>query len=93
MEAILSSETSVHARSTRRHIKEDGILQEETSLTKRIVDAEINLSLCLINEALCHEDVLGSGVIASSFLTSALDSGVWLASRLSRFTPGESSSG
>jgi hypothetical protein len=27
MEAIRSSETSIHTRSTRRHIPEDGVLQ------------------------------------------------------------------
>jgi hypothetical protein len=33
MEAILSSETSVHTRSTRRHIPEGGILQVEDDPT------------------------------------------------------------
>jgi hypothetical protein len=32
MEAICSSETSVHTRSTRRHIPEDGILEREKCL-------------------------------------------------------------
>jgi hypothetical protein len=32
MEVIRTSETSVHARSTQRHIPEDGILQEKTWL-------------------------------------------------------------
>jgi hypothetical protein len=34
MEAICSSETSIHTRSTRRHISEDGILQEQICLQK-----------------------------------------------------------
>jgi hypothetical protein len=33
------------------------------------------LSLCLINQALCHEYIWGSRGIAPSFLTSALDGG------------------
>jgi hypothetical protein len=47
------------------------------------------LSLCLITQALCHEDVWGSGGLAQPFLTSALDGREWLVSRLCRFTPGE----
>jgi hypothetical protein len=35
MEAILSSETSVHIRSTRRHISEDGILHTELCLLSK----------------------------------------------------------
>jgi hypothetical protein len=37
---------------------------------------------------LCHEDLWGSGGIASPFLTSAVDGGEWSASRPGRFTPG-----
>jgi hypothetical protein len=46
---------------------------------------KVKLSLCLINYASRHEDVLGSGGIAPSFLTSAIDGGDWSASRPSRF--------
>jgi hypothetical protein len=35
MEAISSYETSVHTRSTRRHIPEDGILQQDYSFHRR----------------------------------------------------------
>jgi hypothetical protein len=38
---------------------------------------EVKLSLYLINEALCHEDIRGSGGIAPAFLTLALDGGEW----------------
>jgi hypothetical protein len=46
------------------------------------------LSLCLYNQAPHHEDVLGNGCIAPSFLISVLR-GEWSASRSGRFTPGE----
>jgi hypothetical protein len=39
--------------------------------------------MCLINQALCHEEIL----------TLALDGGEWLASRPGRFNPGEIASG
>jgi hypothetical protein len=44
------------------------------------------LSSWLINQALCHEDVCGSGGTAPPFLTLALDGGEWSASRPCRFT-------
>jgi hypothetical protein len=50
---------------------------------------KVNFSLCLINEALCNEDIWGSGGIAPPFLTSVLDGGEWSTSRHRRFTPGE----
>jgi hypothetical protein len=37
MEAIRSSETSVHTRSTQRHIPEDGILQRSSGLLNIVV--------------------------------------------------------
>jgi hypothetical protein len=33
----------------------------------------VKFSLCIINLSLCHEDIWGSGGIASPFLTSARD--------------------
>jgi hypothetical protein len=47
------------------------------------------VSLCIISQALCLEDIWGSGTVAPPFLTSALDGGEWSASRPCRFTPGE----
>jgi hypothetical protein len=47
---------------------------------------KVKLSLCLISLALCHEDIWGSGGIATPFLTSALVGGEWSASRPCRFT-------
>jgi hypothetical protein len=49
----------------------------------------VNLSLCSISQALCHEDIWGSGGIAPPCLTSVLDGGEWSASRPCLFTPGE----
>jgi hypothetical protein len=48
-----------------------------------------NVPLYLINQALCHEDIWGSGGITRPFLASAQDRGEWSASRPCRFTPGE----
>jgi hypothetical protein len=47
----------------------------------------VKLSLYFIKYALYHEDVWGSGDVAPSFLTSALDGCEWPVSRLRRFTP------
>jgi hypothetical protein len=46
-------------------------------------------TLCLINWTPRHDDVWGSGSIASPFLTSALNGDEWSASRLGRFFLGE----
>jgi hypothetical protein len=54
-----------------------------------MVRVKEKLSLRIINESSRHEDVLGSGVISSSFLTSVLDGGEESASRPCRFTHGE----
>jgi hypothetical protein len=51
------------------------------------------MSLCLINSALRHENIGGSGGIAPSFLASALQRGEWSASRPSLFTSWEIDSG
>jgi hypothetical protein len=48
---------------------------------------EVYLSVRLINYALRHEDVRGSGDTAPSFLTSALDRDKWSTSRPGRLTP------
>jgi hypothetical protein len=54
---------------------------------------KVKLTLCLINKALCHEDIWGSGGIAPPFLTSALDGGEWSASRPYRIIPRERAPG
>jgi hypothetical protein len=38
---------------------------------------KVKLSLCIIKQALCHEDIWGSGGITPLFLTLALDGGEW----------------
>jgi hypothetical protein len=48
-----------------------------------------NLSLCLTNYALRHEDVWGSGCIEPGFFTPAIVGGEWSYSRPGRFTPEE----
>jgi hypothetical protein len=48
---------------------------------------KVKLSLCLINYAQCHEDILGSGGITPPFLTSALVGKEWSASRLVALVP------
>jgi hypothetical protein len=50
---------------------------------------KVKSSLCLINKALFHDDILGCGGITPPFFTSALDGGNWSASRPGRFTSGE----
>jgi hypothetical protein len=61
MEAIFSSETSVHTRSTQRHIPEDGILLSTALRTsdltwisdmierKDFVNTRTNLGILLVN--------------------------------------------
>jgi hypothetical protein len=61
-------------------------------LHKFFLNKKVKLSLCLVNSALCHEGILGSGGIAPQFLTSALDA-EWSASRPDCFTPGERAPG
>jgi hypothetical protein len=52
-------------------------------------NSKINLSLCLINQALRHKGLWVVGVEIQVFLNSALVGGEWSASRPGRFTPGE----
>jgi hypothetical protein len=54
---------------------------------------KVKLSLCLINWASRHEDILEGGGIAPPLLISVLDGGEWLASHPSRFNPGERANG
>jgi hypothetical protein len=61
MEAIRSSETSVHTRSTRRHIPGGGILYSHRCENLKSY-IKLKLSLCVIKTP-THEDVLGSGGI------------------------------
>jgi hypothetical protein len=80
MEAIRSSETSIHARSTRRHIPEDDILYKEYVLCVQFLS---NTSIS------SHGRRMGEWRCSSTILISALDGGEWLASRHARFAPGE----
>jgi hypothetical protein len=50
---------------------------------------KVKLSMCLINWAPCHEDLLGSGVIVPPFYTSAVHGGQWSASCTCRFSVGK----
>jgi hypothetical protein len=50
---------------------------------------QVELPICLTNEALRQEGVWGVDVQSHIFLTSALIGGEWSASRPCRFTPGE----
>jgi hypothetical protein len=42
-----------------------------------MVKMKVKFSLCLINYALCHENIWGSGGIAPHFLISALNKAEW----------------
>jgi hypothetical protein len=53
------------------------------------IQGKVNLSLCLTNWALRHEEVWGSRCIDPIFLTSALVRGAWSATCPCRFTLGE----
>jgi hypothetical protein len=46
---------------------------------------KVNLYLCIVNQVLYHEDIWGSGDIATFFMASALVGGEWSASHLCRF--------
>jgi hypothetical protein len=50
---------------------------------------KVKLSLGLINSALCHIDVEGTGSMVPPFLTWELDGGEWSASQLFHFSPRE----
>jgi hypothetical protein len=47
----------------------------------------VKVSLCLSEQAPCHEDVWGNGGIPQSFMVAALDEGEWSASRLGKEPP------
>jgi hypothetical protein len=53
-----------------------------------MVKEKVKLSLCLINEAPCHDDVWEIGAIVPPFLTSALG-GEWSSSRPGSINPTE----
>jgi hypothetical protein len=58
-------------------------------MDKRQINVKVKLSLCTTSYAALHEDMKGSGDVATLFLTSALVGGEWSASRPCRYTPGE----
>lgn len=53
------------------------------------VKVEVNSSMCLINSASRHEEILGTGYMAPTFSTSTLDVDDQSASRPSRLISGE----
>jgi hypothetical protein len=69
------------------------VLENPMILMVSKVKVKVKLSLRLINSAVCHEDIWGSGGIDLLLLTSALDGGEWSTSGPGRFTPGERSPG
>jgi hypothetical protein len=56
MEAIRSSETLVHTGSIRRHIPEDGILQDSSSFEVRIAIYKSKIYIHIIRKV-CHKSV------------------------------------
>jgi hypothetical protein len=62
---------------------------ELESIWKEVKEKRKVKSLCLINEALYHYNIWGSGGIAPPFLTSTLVGSEWSASCPSACTPGE----
>jgi hypothetical protein len=50
---------------------------------------KVKFSLCLISQALCHDDVWGTGSIALLFLTLSLDGIMWSVSCLCHFILGK----
>jgi hypothetical protein len=68
---------------------EPTIEMEVECSSETLVKENVKLSPCLINEALCHEDVWGSGGIAPSCFASALDGGEWAPSPPGLFTSAE----
>jgi hypothetical protein len=60
MRAIRSSETSVHTRSTRRHIQEDGILREFSvvlnTCTLHVLRTRRDTHFCARNQAIFNGD-------------------------------------
>jgi hypothetical protein len=81
---IISSRSFIQKWNLFPHVKGRNRLQV---FWKRV---KVKLFLCLITWALSHEDVWGCGVVAPSFLTSALDGSEWSTLFPCRFTPGES---
>jgi hypothetical protein len=51
------------------------VTSEKLLIILKKVRIRVKLSICLINSAACHEDLMGSRVIAPAFMTSALGDG------------------
>jgi hypothetical protein len=66
IEAIRSSETSVHTRSTRRHIPENGILQYEVLFATSSIAFVCNLvSICQLAQSMIREDTGTDNTVTS----------------------------